>query len=88
MRARKVGRRVENSRVRMTYITNTTYSLISLGTHVEVGRAEKTSTGFQAWVGEKKSTFGTMADVKVWASNLIYDDPTLEEVPEDDENWH
>ena len=88
MRARKVGRRVENPRVRMTYITNTTYSLISIATHVEVGRAEKTPTGFRARVGERKSTFGTMADVKVWASNLIYDDPTLEELPEDNENWH
>ena len=88
MRARKVGRRVENSRVRMTYITDTTYSLISLATHVEVGRAEKISTGFQACVGDKRRILGTMADVKVWASNLIYDDPTLEEGLEDSENRH
>lgn len=87
MRARKVGRRVENSRVRMTYVTNTTYSLISLATHIEVGRAEKISSGFQAWIGDKRRTFGTMADVKVWASNLIYDDPTLEEGEENNSNW-
>ena len=79
MRARKVGRRVVNSRVRMTYITDTTYSLISLATHVEVGTAEKISTGFQASAGEQTRTLRTMADVKVWVSNLIYDNPTLEE---------
>ena len=79
MRARKVGRSTENRRVGYSYTGDTTYSLKSDKTGKVIGRVEKTSTGFRAWVGNESGTFRTMEDVRAWASNLIIDDPSIEE---------
>lgn len=73
MRARKIGRKVENACVSYTYVEDDAYELLSKENNTPVGRVRKAGNSFQASVGGRNRTFRTMAEVIVWASNLIYD---------------
>ena len=73
-RAKKVGRSVENACVRRRDIDDGRYELISKKDGRVIGGAHRTgSDRFEANVGREREQFRTMADVIVWASNLVYD---------------
>lgn len=74
MIARKKGGKVENACVSYTSLGDDTYALLLISNREPIGRASKLSPRrFEATVGIHTDTFTTMADVIVWASNLVYE---------------
>lgn len=73
MRAKLVGRKVVNKCVSYTIVGDGEYALVRTSDKMIIGKVKRVDLRFEASVGEHHHLFRTMADLILWASNLVYD---------------